>query len=113
MATPKKCGTPYQEALLGLCRQVRRIYREEVEQDLRIEVSRIQGDTLICVSVQFQGSGREAWVPLEIGPEGWSEQRRLRIVHEATHVVGKLLDTEKMVGIFVSSRIQEVINGFR
>lgn len=113
MANGRKIGTPYQEALRGLCGQVQRIFRDDVDHQHEIDASLIQGDTIICLSVRFLASGREAWVPLELGAEGWSEQRRQRIVHEASHVIGKLLAMEKFAGAYVNSQLQGVLDAYR
>lgn len=113
MKANRKIGTAYQEALLALSEQVARIYREEVGDQYQVDAYLIQGDTVICVSVGFLLSGREAWVPLELGVEGWSDARRQRIVHEASHVIEQRLKLERFAAEYVAGKIRGVIDAYR
>lgn len=113
MNAKRKIGTAYQEALLALSEQTARIYREEVGDQHQVDAYLIQGDTMICVSVTFQLSGREAWVPLELGIEGWTDARRQRIMHETSHVVEQRLTLERFAAEYVAGKIRGVIDAYR
>jgi len=113
MSGNRKYGTPYQEALLALSHQVARIYREECVDGYRIDVDLIQGDTLIAVTVTSHHSGQEAWVPLEIGAEGWDEHRRARIIHEVSYVIGERLKVERFVADYVAAKVRGIIDAYR
>jgi len=112
MSAKRKIGTAYQEALLALSEQTSRIFREEVGDQHQVDAYLIQGDTIICVSVSFLLSGREAWVPLELGIEEWSDARRQRIVHEASHVIEQRLRLERLAAEFVAGKIRGVIDAY-
>lgn len=107
----RRIGNPYQEALRALSEQVSRVYREELG-TYRVAASLIQGNSLIAITVVFDGTGTECWVPLELG-DGLSHERRARIEHEASHVVGKRLELDRFTADFVSSKIQGVLDGYR
>ena len=113
MAASRKIGSNYQEALLALSEQVARLYREACRDDYIVTAHLFQGDTLICVNVIFPATGAEAWVPLEFGNEGWNDERKARIIHDASYVIGKRLELEKFTAQYVSARIQEVIRAYR
>lgn len=113
MASPRKIGTPYQEALRALGLQVQRIYREDLNAEHEVDAYLIQDDTFICLSVRFLANGREAWVALELGKEGWNENRRQRLVHEVSHVVSTLLSMEVFVGQYVNAKLQGVLDAYR
>ena len=111
MEAKRKIGTAYQEALLGLSNQVSRIRRESSTDEVTVDAYLIQDDRFICIEASI--AGREAWVPLEIGVEGWNEQRRARLIHEASHVVRKRLDLEKVTAAYVQAQVGKVIDAYR
>ncbi|MGH8063232.1 MAG: hypothetical protein ACREO7_14600 [Pseudoxanthomonas sp.] len=113
MGAGKRVGTAYQEALLALSNQVVAIFRQEIGDRYQVTASLIQDDTIICVSVAFLESDREAWVPLEIGTEGWNENRQQRIVHEASHVLEERLKLEKLTADYVNAKIRGVLDAYR
>ena len=113
MNAKRKIGTAYQEALLALSEQASRAFREDVDDQHQVDAYLIQGDTLICVSVTFLHSGREAWVPLELGSEGWSDARKQRVVHEASHVIDRRLKMEKRFADYISAEIRGAIDAYR
>ncbi|KAF1721961.1 hypothetical protein [Pseudoxanthomonas wuyuanensis] len=112
MDAKRKIGTPYQEALLGLSEQISTIYREEeCSADIAVDAYLIQDDRFICLQASI--AGREAWVPLEIGTEGWSDTRRARLIYEVTRVVRKRLDLERYTGEYVKAQVGKVIDAYR
>lgn len=112
MASPQKMGTAYQEALKALAEQVACAYREDCCGFL-VSAGLIQGNTLIAITAVFDLTGTECWVPLELGPEGWSEERRLRIEQDARAVLTQRLAIEVTVADVVERRMREVLYGYR
>lgn len=112
MAGPQKMGTPYQEALKALAEQVACAYREDCC-DFQVSAGLIQGNTLIAVTVVFDLTGTECWVPLELGTERWSDERRVRIEQDARAVLTQRLAIEVTVADVVERRMREVLYGYR
>jgi hypothetical protein len=105
-------GTPYQEALKALAEQVARAYREDCC-SFQVSAGLIQGNTLIAVTVVFDATGTECWVPLELGAEPWSDERRARIEVDARAVLTQRLAIEVTVAEAVERRMREVLYGYR
>lgn len=113
MTASRKFGPPYIEAMRGLSGQFARAFRKSGSELYETSCHLIQGDTFIAVSFEFLATGEEGWVPLEIGPEGWSEERRQKILRDAGHVLDERLKLEKFSDQDVAKRFEEVLNGLR
>jgi hypothetical protein len=105
-------GTPYQEALKALAEQVARAYREDCC-SFQVSAGLIQGNTLIAVNVVFDATGTECWVPLELGGEPWTDERRAKIERDARAVLTQRLAIEVTVADVVERRMREVLYGYR
>ncbi len=62
MSQLENIGSAYQEALKALGEQVARAYREECS-EFTVAAGLIQGNTLIAITVTFNHTGAECWVP--------------------------------------------------
>lgn len=108
-----KIGSAYLEAFRALSEQFARAFRKSGTELYTTTCSLIQGDTFIAVGFEFYATGEEGWVPLEIGPEGWSEERRQTILRDAERVLGERLRLEKFSEQDVARRFEEVLYGLR
>ncbi|CTP83350.1 hypothetical protein [Xanthomonas graminis] len=112
MTAPRKIGTAYQEALKALAEQVARAYREDCR-SFQVSAGLIQGNTMIAITVVFDGTGTECWVPMDMGTEPWSDDRRSRIEHDARVVINERMKLESFTAEFVLARMQEVLDAYR
>lgn len=108
-----KIGTPLQEAMHGFARQIAAIYRVTLDDRFSLDAHLIQDGTFIAVSAVFPDTDSEAWVPLDLGVEGWNESRRARLVHEFGHVARECLALEKFTTGYVSAKLGRIIDGYR
>lgn len=113
MNAPRKIGSAYSEALRGLSDQFGKAYLESRSDVYVIDCHLIQGGTIICVSFVFQATGHEGWVPLEIGAEGWGEERRQKILEDANQVLKAREEIEREGVETIAKRVQEVLDALR
>ncbi|HGM7334448.1 TPA: hypothetical protein ACKQCJ_000752 [Stenotrophomonas maltophilia] len=112
MAQLANIGSAYQEALKALGEQVARAYREECS-EFTVAAGLIQGNTLIAITVTFNHTGAECWVPLDLGGQPWTDERRCQIEDDARRVLGARLLVEHEAAALVATRMEEVLNGYR
>ncbi|MCC4607165.1 hypothetical protein [Xanthomonas campestris] len=105
-------GTAYQEALKALAEQVARAYREDCC-SFQVSAGLIQGNTMIAVSATFDATGTECWVPMSLGSDQWTDERRSRIEHDARAVISQRLSIEEGVAYIVRKYMREVLDGYR
>lgn len=108
----RKIGTAYQEALRALSEQVARAYREDLG-SYQVSAGLIQGNTFIAVSVIFDSTGTECWVPMDLGSEPWSAERRSKIERDASTVIAERMKLELETAELVSQRMQGVLDAYR
>lgn len=105
-------GTAYQEALKALAEQVARAYREDCC-GFHVSAGLIQGNTMIAVTATFDATGTECWVPLALGGDPWTDERRVRIEHDARAVISQRLSIEEGVAYIVRQYMRGVLDGYR
>ncbi|MBV6816043.1 hypothetical protein ACE15N_13110 [Xanthomonas campestris pv. passiflorae] len=105
-------GTAYQEALKALAEQVARAYREDCC-SFKVSAGLIQGNTMIAVSATFDATGTECWVPMSLGSDPWTDERRSRIEADARAVLSQRLSFEERTARSVSDFMQGVLDGYR
>ncbi|WP_093533278.1 hypothetical protein PWP89_16275 [Stenotrophomonas rhizophila] len=107
-----KIGNARQEALKALAEQVARAYREACC-GFHVSAGLIQGNTLIAITAVFDGTGTECWVPLELGQEPWTAERRRLLEAQATLVLDARLRADRVAAAQVEAHMQEVFNAAR
>ncbi|PZU27397.1 MAG: hypothetical protein DI584_09115 [Stenotrophomonas sp.] len=107
-----RIGSAYQEALKALAEQVARAYREDCC-DFLVSAGLIQGNTLIAITVTFDNTGTECWVPLDLGAEPWSDDRRCTIEHDARTVLEARLEAERGAAQQIAELMEGVVDAYR